>query len=237
MTAPDLRLYVIVDPAHSRGRPVADVAAAAVAGGATVLQVRAKGATTRTLMALVDAVLAVARPHGVPVVVNDRADVAHASGAAGVHLGPDDLDPAAARRLLGAAARVGVSAGTPAEAAAAAAAGADYLGAGDVFGTASKADADAPIGRAGLAAVVAATALPVVAIGGVTAAVAADAIAAGAAGVAVLGAVGLADDPAAAARALRQAVDAALARRHPTTREHPTAAGAATAAIPQRGPR
>lgn len=212
MTAPDLRLYVLVDPALSRGRPIADVAAAAAAGGATLLQVRAKGVTTRALAALVDAVLAVARAHGVPVVVNDRADVAHASGAAGVHLGPDDLDPAAARRLLGPAALIGCSAGTPAEAVAAAAAGADYLGTGDVFGTASKPDADAPIGPAGLAAVVAATTLPVVAIGGVTAANAADAVRAGAAGVAVLGAIGLADDPSAAARALRQAVDEALGR-------------------------
>lgn len=210
MTAPDLRLYALVDPAQCGGRPAAEVAAAAAAGGATLLQVRAKAVTTRALVALVEAVQAAARPFGVPVVVNDRADVAHATGAAGVHLGPDDLDPAAARRLLGPAALVGCSAGTPAEAIAAAAAGADYLGTGDVFGTASKADADAPIGVAGLAAVVAAMALPVVAIGGVTAANAAAAIAAGAAGVAVLGAIGRADHPEAAARTLRRAVDAAL---------------------------
>ncbi|MBK6767492.1 MAG: thiamine phosphate synthase [Ardenticatenales bacterium] len=205
MNAPDLRLYVILDPALTRGRPVAAVASAAIAGGATFLQVRAKGATTRQLIALVDAVQAVASPHGVPVIVNDRADVAFACGAAGVHLGPDDLPPAAARRLLGPGALVGCSAGTPDEAIGAARDGADYVGTGDVFGTTSKPDADAPIGLAGLAAVVAAATIPVVAIGGVTAMNARHALAAGAAGVAVLGAVGLADDPERAARAIRDA--------------------------------
>jgi len=205
MNVPDYRLYVILDPALTRGRPVAAVASAAIAGGATLLQVRAKGATTRRLIALVDAVQAVAGPHGVPVIVNDRADVAFACGAAGVHLGPDDLPPAAARRLLGPGSLVGCSAGTPDEALAAALGGADYVGTGDVFGTTSKGDADAPIGLAGLAAVVDASSIPVVAIGGVTAANAGQAIAAGAAGVAVIGAVGLADDPEAAARAIRDA--------------------------------
>ncbi|MEO8082776.1 MAG: thiamine phosphate synthase [Ardenticatenales bacterium] len=216
MSAPDLRLYVLVDPALTRGRSVDEIAAAAIQGGATILQVRAKGATTRALVNLVDAVQAVANPHGVPVIVNDRADVAFACGAAGVHVGPDDLTVGAARRLLGAGALIGRSAGTPDEALAAARDGADYAGTGDTFGTVSKPDADAPIGLAGLAAVeavAAAAGLPVVAIGGVTAANAADAIRAGAAGVAVLGAIGLADDPAAAARALRRAVDDAIQRR------------------------
>ncbi|MCC7020652.1 MAG: thiamine phosphate synthase [Ardenticatenales bacterium] len=205
MNAPDYRLYVILDPALTRGRPVADIATAAIAGGATLLQVRAKGATTREHARLVDAVQSVANPHGVPVIVNDRADVAFVCGAAGVHLGPDDLPPAAARRLLGAGAIIGCSAGTPDEAVAAALGGADYVGTGDVFGTTSKGDADAPIGLAGLAAVAAASSIPVVAIGGVTAANTGQAIAAGAAGVAVIGAVGLAEDPEAAARAIRDA--------------------------------
>lgn len=210
-TAPlDLRLYVLIDPEHLRGRPPADVAAAALRGGATVLQVRAKRASTHDFLALTETVLAVARPAGVPVVVNDRVDVAVAAGADGAHVGADDLPPRAARAILGPGAWLGCSAATAAAAVAAWEGGADHLGAGDVFGTATKLDADAPIGTAGLAAIVAATPLPVVAIGGVTAANAAAAVRAGAAGVAVISAVTLADDVEAAARALRAAVDRAL---------------------------
>ncbi|RIL12693.1 thiamine phosphate synthase [bacterium] len=205
----DPRLYVLIDPEHLRGRAPADVAAAALRGGATLLQVRAKRASTRDLLALTDAVLGVARPAGVPVLVNDRVDVAVAAAADGAHVGDDDLPAAAARALLGADAWLGCSAATVAGAVRAADGGADYLGVGDVFGTVSKPDADVPIGIDGLAAVAAATPLPVVAIGGVTPSNAAAAIRAGAAGVAVISAVTLAADVEAAARALRAAVDRA----------------------------
>jgi len=206
----DLRLYVLLDPVHTRGRPLADVAARAIAGGATLLQVRAKRASTGELMSLTEDVLAVARPAGVPVLVNDRLDIALAAGADGVHVGADDLPVAAARAVLGPDGILGFSAATAADAVRGARDGADYLGAGDVFGTATKADAGAPIGLGGLAAVAAATALPVVAIGAVGPSNAADAIRAGARGVAVISAVAGAADVAAAARALRGIVDGAL---------------------------
>ena len=207
----DLRLYVVLDPEHTRGRRLADVAGGAIAGGATVVQVRAKQATTRGLMALAEAVLAVARPAGVPVLVNDRPDVALAAGAGGVHLGEDDLPVAAARAMLGARGWIGYSPATAAAARLARRDGADYLGVGDVFGTVTKRDAGTPIGLDGLAAIAGATDLPVIAIGGVHAANAADCIRAGASGVAVVTAVTGADDIEAAARALRVAVDRALA--------------------------
>jgi thiamine-phosphate pyrophosphorylase len=217
----DYRLYVILDPRFCAGRDLVRVAAEAIAGGATILQLRHKDATTRTLLAETEAILAQSRPHGVPLIVNDRVDVALATGADGVHLGPDDLPPPLARRLLGAERLIGVSAGTVAEAAQARAEGADYLGTGDIFGTASKFDAGAPVGPGRLTEVKRAAGLPVVAIGGVSAANAATAIAHGADGVAVITAVVAQPDVRAAARALRTLVDQALAAGQPATSHRP----------------
>lgn len=209
----DYRLYVILDPRFAEGRPLAEVAAEAIAGGATLLQLRDKEATSRTLLAKAEAILARARPAGVPLIVNDRVDIAWAAGADGVHLGPDDLPPRQARALLGPERLIGVSAGTVEEAQAAAAEGADYLGTGAVYGTQSKADAGAAVGPARLTAVKAAAGLPVVAIGGVHVENAAEAIAHGADGVAVITAVVGRPDIVAAARQLRAVVDHALAAR------------------------
>jgi thiamine-phosphate pyrophosphorylase len=209
----DYRLYVLLDPRFCAGRDLVSVARAAVAGGATLLQLRLKTVTTREWLAAAEALLAVARPAGVPLIINDRVDVAWASGADGVHLGPDDLPPALARKLLGPAALIGVSAGTVAEAYEAAAAGASYLGTGAIYATTSKDDAGAPVGPARLAEVKAAVPLPVVAIGGIGPTNAAEAIRHGADGVAVISAVTLQPDVQAAAAALRACVDAALAER------------------------
>jgi thiamine-phosphate diphosphorylase len=147
------------------------------------------------------------RERGVPVVVNDRADLALAIDADGVHLGAGDLPPAEARRLLPRPKIVGVSTATPGEARAAEAAGADYLGAGPVFATATKPDAGPPIGLEGLAAIVAAVGIPVVGIGGIHAGNAAVVIEAGAAGVAVVSTLMTAEDPEAAARELRRRLE------------------------------
>jgi thiamine-phosphate pyrophosphorylase len=207
----DLRLYVILDPGFAKGRPLDEIARRAIAGGATVLQLRAKDVDTRTLLALTQAVLAIARAAGVPLIVNDRVDVALAAGADGAHVGEQDLPVADARRLLGPDAILGASALSAATALAAARDGADYLGIGDVFGTSSKPDARPPMGLAGLRAVAAASTLPAVAIGGIHAANAASTLAMGAVGVSVISAVVSAEDVEAAARTLRRVVDRGLA--------------------------
>jgi thiamine-phosphate pyrophosphorylase len=200
-----LRLVVIVDREAAGGRDLAALAAAAVAGGATMLQVRAKDAGGRELTALTRAVLA--RAGTVPVVVNDRLDVALLAGAAGCHLGQGDLPIDQARRLAPAGFVLGGSAYSEEEARRAAAERPDYLGIGPIAATPSKHDLPAAIGWEGFARIrAAAPAIPAVGIGGIDVALAARARAAGAAGVAVISAVLGAADPEAAARALRAAV-------------------------------
>lgn len=200
-----LRLVVILDTGVAGTRDLADVAAAAVRGGATMLQVRAKGVGARAVADLVRRVRVVAGP--VPVTVNDRLDVALAAGAAGCHLGQADLPLDVARLMVPPGFLLGGSAGTPEEARRAAAQRPDYLGIGPIADTPSKADAGAGIGWDGFRAAHAAAAhVPAVGIGGIDAALARRAQAAGAVGVAVIGAVLGARDPEAAARELRKAV-------------------------------
>lgn len=208
----DLRVYVITDRGF-RGRTHEEVAQAALDGGATILQLRDKRATGRELVEWARRLCRLARSRGVPVVVNDRVDVALAAEAAGAHVGEEDLPVADARRLLGPGRIVGASAGTVEEALQAERQGADYLGVGPVFPTATKADAGEAIGPEGLQRIVQAVRIPVVAIGGITVDNAAEAIRAGAAGVAVISAVAAADDMVEATRRLREAVEAALRER------------------------
>jgi thiamine-phosphate pyrophosphorylase len=199
-----LPLVVILDAGVARGRDLAALAGLAARGGATMLQVRAKHAGARELAALTRRVLAAAGP--VPVMVNDRLDVALATGAAGCHLGQDDFPIDEAAKLVPPGFWLGGSAGTADEARRAAAAGAHYLGIGPIAATGSKTDAGAAIGIDGFRAVrSAAPHLPAVAIGGVTAGSAPALAAAGAAGMAVIAAVLEAPDPVEAARALRTA--------------------------------
>jgi thiamine-phosphate pyrophosphorylase len=205
----DPSLYVIADHAFGRDRPLEDIVAAAIRGGATMVQLREKTLPVRRIVELGRRLQEITRPAGVPLIVNDRADVALAIDADGVHVGQDDLPVADARRLLGPDRIVGASAGSIAEAVAAEADGADYVGVGSVFATGSKADAGEVIGPEGLAQIRAAVHVPVVAIGGITAANAAEAIQAGAAGVAVISAVVGADDVREAARRLAEVVRAA----------------------------
>ncbi|WP_376792963.1 thiamine phosphate synthase [Thermoflexus sp.] len=207
---PDLRVYLVLDPDLTLGRPPLEIAEAALRGGITMLQLRWKSGPLREMLQLGEALQKLCQRYGVPFLINDRVDVALALRADGVHLGQEDLPPEVARRLLGPRALIGVSARTPDQARAAEAAGADYLGTGSVFPTSSKAN-PILIGLEGLAVVVRSTRLPVVAIGGVSPENAAACIRAGAVGVAVISAITQAPDPEAAARALRQAVDQALA--------------------------
>ncbi|HOV04960.1 MAG TPA: thiamine phosphate synthase [Kaistiaceae bacterium] len=214
----DLRLYGLVDPARTSEPDLAAAARAAVAGGATILQYRDKNASTRELVARAHAIKAALAGTGVPLLINDRADVAFAVGADGVHLGQDDLDPATARQLLGDDAIIGQSIKSHAHVAAAPLDLLDYVCIGGVFGTASKDNPDPPVGTDGLARLVAAMRgrdanLPVGAIAGITAGNAAAVIAAGADGIAVISDIFMAADIAGAAAQLRAIVDEALAAR------------------------
>ena len=161
-------LYVITDREVAGGRPLTEVVQAAVAGGATVVQLREKATSTREMIELGRALHAVTRSAGVPLIVNDRVDVALAIDAEGVHVGQEDMPAPLARRLIGPDRILGVSAGTVAEARQAEADGADYIGVGDVFGTPSKPDAGVPIGVEGLAEIAGSVPAPTVGIGGIT---------------------------------------------------------------------
>jgi thiamine-phosphate pyrophosphorylase len=201
----DPALCLVLGPPDTGGRDVVATALAAVAGGATMVQLRWKAAPGRPLAELATALVDALAPSEVPVVVNDRADVAAASGAAGVHVGEDDLSPEAARRIVGPAAIVGVSVATLAAIARVDAAVVDYAGVGPVWATCSKPDAAPPLGAAGLALACTRLAVPVIAIGGIDASRAREARAMGASGVAVVAAIARAADPREAAARLRAA--------------------------------
>jgi thiamine-phosphate pyrophosphorylase len=216
--ATDPRLYAIVDPHRAGGRTLPDLAHAVASGGATLVQLRDKRSDARRLVEEACALKAILASSGVPLVINDRVDVALASAADGVHVGQEDMTPADARRLLGPGAIVGLSVKTIAQAESAPVELLDYVGIGGVFATTSKDNPDRPIGTHGLARIIdifrkRAPGLPLVAIAGIDATNAASVIDAGADGVAVISALSLHTDPAAAARELRGIVEAALTRR------------------------
>jgi thiamine-phosphate pyrophosphorylase len=197
-------LHVLTDP--RAGRRALDTVTAALAGGATCVQVRAKNLTDRDHLAFAHEVVARCHATDAACIVNDRVDLALASGADGVHLGAGDLPVAVARDLAGGRLLVGGSARAPRAAARAVADGADYLGVGPVYATTTKDGLPDPIGLATLAAVVRAVDVPVLAIGGVTAARVPEVVDTGAHGIAVTAAVTAAADPAAATRALLEAL-------------------------------
>ncbi len=212
MSAPALGpLHVLTDARG--GQAALDAVAAAVSAGAPVVQVRAKDCTDRVLHDFARAVVEICAPAGTVCLVNDRLDVALAVGADGTHLGADDLPLAAARRVAGPGHLLGGTARGPVRAAALGAEGADYLGVGPAWPTATKTGLPGPLGAARIGAVAAAVQVPVIAIGGVTADRVAALVAAGAAGVAVVSAVSAAPDPAAATRELLDALGRALAAR------------------------
>ncbi len=191
-----LRLVFVTDDGLLRGRDPVALAVQAVDGGATMVQLRLKNAPAWELAELGRRLLAAV---GVPVVVNDRLDVALAIGAHGVHLGPDDVPVPLARRLAPPGFLVGASVGTPAEAPAGA--GADYWGVGPWRTSATKADAGAALGPEGFRRIrELAAGRPCVAIGGVRPEDVSAALAAGAAGVAVVSGILASDDVGAAAR-------------------------------------
>src|ERR1700676_1430803 len=146
----DLRLYALVDPERAGGRDLAELALMLARGGPTLVQLRDKLGSTQAMVETARAIRMRLAPLGVPFLVNDRADVAFAAGADGVHLGQDDMAVADARRLLGPHAVIGLSIKTLEQAAYAAIEHLDYVCIGGVFATASKDNPDPPIGLAGL---------------------------------------------------------------------------------------
>ena len=191
----DPGLYLVIGPDTTRGRPLHDVVRAAIDGGATAVQLRWKDAPTRTCVDEARALAALLAPHEIPLIVNDRVDVALAAGAHGVHVGQDDMHPRDVRRLMGADAIVGLSVTSVAEARALDASIVNYAGVGPVFPTASKPDAAPALGLDGVAAVCRVLRVPVVAIGGIDGGNAAAVLAAGAHGVAVISAICSAEQP------------------------------------------
>jgi len=212
----DLRLYALVDPAVAGGRTLPNLAGL-IAGSATLVQLRDKHGSTRAMVDEARALREVLEPAGVPLLINDRVDVA----LAGVHMGKDDRAPADARLLLGRTAIIGLSLSTVQQAQTAPLELLDYVGIGAVFATGSKDDAKAPIGVSGLRDIVQAVrarkpGFPICGISGINISNAGEVIAAGADGVAVISALSLASDPGKAAQDLRAVVDGALAQRAPT---------------------
>jgi thiamine-phosphate pyrophosphorylase len=192
------------DVCAQAGWELPDFAAACMDGGATLLQVRAKQASSRAFLAAADAIVARAASAGAAVVINDRADIARLAGASGVHVGQDDLSAADVRTVVGPSAVVGLSTHTPEQLVAAIREPVSYVAIGPVFGTRTK---DTGYDAVGLAMVAQAarsagpSGLPLVAIGGITIDSAPDVIAAGAASVAVITDILVANDPAARVRA------------------------------------
>ena len=205
----------MTDPALGRGRPLLELVAQAVQGGVTLVQLRDKAAAGRALLEAARALITRLAPQGVPLIVNDRVDVAVAAGAAGCHVGQSDLPAAAARALLGPEAILGVSLDTAEQAHGIDPAVVDYVAHGPFAATATKADAGAAVGAAGIARVRALRGLrrlPLVAIGGLDAGNLGAAVRAGADGIAVVSAIMAAADPAAASRELAAAIAAARQR-------------------------
>lgn len=200
MTLPPL--YPIVDAAFPAAWPIAKAIGALGRAGCTLVQIRAKELSSRAFYDWALEAVAAGREAGVRMIVNDRADLALLVGAAGVHLGQEDLSPEGARRILGSGAVVGVSTHTPRELALAEASAVDYVAIGPVFRTTTKPTDRATLGCAGVATARAATRKPLVAIGGITAETALSVIEAGADSVAIISALMEAPDLEAAARGL-----------------------------------
>ena len=200
--------YAILDvlPAQAHdGERAAARAACLLAGRPTMLQVRAKGAPAAALAALARAVLPQARAAGVPLCVNDRLDVALAVGAQAVHLGQEDLPLAEARAVAAGRLVIGISTHNPAQASAAIAGGADYIGLGPIFATTTKANPDPVVGLEILRQVAATATVPIVAIGGLTIDRIPSIASAGASAAALISAIESASDPSAAANAVNAA--------------------------------
>lgn len=208
-----LRVYVLTDRLLSRGRSEREIAQAAIAGGATAIQLRWKSGSLREAVAVGQEVRDLCRAAGVMFVVNDRVDLAVSLGADAVHLGDEDLPISETRRIVGEEMVIGYSPSTLVDALQGERLGADYLGVGPIYGTSTKSDAGEPVGTRRIAEVCRSISIPVVGIGGINAGNAGPVIEAGAAGVAVISSVVAADDVREATVKLASAVRDAIGHR------------------------
>ncbi|NSX87170.1 thiamine phosphate synthase [Agrobacterium tumefaciens] len=220
MNKVDYRLNALVDASLGDVAPLPELALAAALNGATILQYRDKHGSTREMIENARAIHEAIAGTGVPLVINDRVDVALASGADGVHLGADDMDAKTARRILGEKAIIGLTVKNRPDAERAASMPADYACIGGVFETVSKINPDKPVGIDGFTTLRALLKewkpdMPVGAIAGIDLARVPPVIAAGADGVAVISAIFRARDIASATKDFRSKIDAALKARQP----------------------
>lgn len=204
------RLHLLTDVVLQSRFSHEDLARLGIAGGADTIQLREKGGSTRRMIEVAKSMLVVCRQAGVPLIVNDRIDVALAADADGVHLGQSDFPIPLARELLGKDRLIGGSAATLEEARVCLAEGADYIGFGPVYVTGSKADAGPVSGPEGLKQVVDTIALPIIAIGGISDENVSAVMRAGAYGIAVISAVCCQIDPQGATKALREALERSI---------------------------
>ena len=195
-------LHVITDTTLQSRFTHAELAELAIKGGADTVQFRQKSGTTRELITAAQRMQTVCAYHKVPLIVNDRADIALAVGATGVHFGQDDMPVSIGRQILSTHAIIGASARTEEKILAAISEGADYIGFGPIYGTTSKSDAEMPKGLERLRRMCEIAACPVIAIGGITLQTAGDVIRAGAHGIAVISAVCAHPEPTVATQAL-----------------------------------
>lgn len=209
----DLSLYLVTDRGLSLGLTTLQIIRAAVAGGVTMVQLREKEATTRKFYEEGLKIREFLGEHTIPLIINDRLDIALALDADGVHMGQDDMPVAAARRILGDDKIIGASVFNAAEAREAEAAGADYLGLSPIFITSTKPDLTAQIGIDGITPIRHAVRIPLVGVGSMNAGNAFEAVRAGLDGVAVVSAICSHRDPEGAARAIKAEVIRAKASR------------------------
>jgi thiamine-phosphate pyrophosphorylase len=205
----DYSLYLVTDRGLSRGRSNIEIVTAAVRGGATIVQLREKDCSTREFIEQGLAIKEFLKNHGVPLIINDRVDVAQAVNADGVHLGQTDMPLALAKKILGDAMVIGISAESLQDAIDAEKGGADYLGVSPIYATPTKTDTAPALGLEGLREIRDAVRLPLVGIGGLNTENAADVIRNGADGVAVVSAIVAADDPETAAGDLKKIITGA----------------------------
>jgi thiamine-phosphate pyrophosphorylase len=203
----DLGLMLVTDRSLAGGKGLVEIVEAAAKGGVTIVQLREKTAPVREFIALGRLLRDILKPYRIPLLINDRVDVALATLADGVHLGQADMPAGDARRLLGPGAIIGLTVETLAQAAAADRGEADYLGVSPIFQTPTKTDTGPAWGTEGLWRARPVTRKPLVAIGGIDASNAGRVLEAGANGIAVVSAICAAADPEAAARGLREIVD------------------------------